>query len=285
MTVPEHDRPLHPHDLAQPDHQLPRDPGQGSRRERDRCAARAPAATRCGCSAARADRADAPVEHVAVDAADAAALAEAADGRGRHLQLRQPRRLPPLGRALAADGPSALLDAAEHTGAVLATVGNLYGYGRVRRPDHRGHAAVDRGHQGSGPGRRCGTRRSPATARVGCAWWRCAPRTSTAPGSPTAGTSANGSCPRSSPGKARAAARRPRRGAQLHLRARRRPRAGAGRRRRASLGPGVARADRAGGQPAEDGRAALRGGRCGSRSRCRAIPWTGAAGSPASSCR
>ncbi len=74
-----------------------------------------------------------PVEHVAVDAADAGALAAAADGADVLYNCANPvdyhrwaELWPPMARAL--------LDAAEQSGAVLATVSNLYGYGQVDGP-------------------------------------------------------------------------------------------------------------------------------------------------------
>ena len=77
--------------------------------------------------------ADAAVEHVAVDAADAAALSAACEGADVIYNCANPvdyhrwaELWPPMAHAL--------LDAAEHSGAVLATVSNLYGYGRVDRP-------------------------------------------------------------------------------------------------------------------------------------------------------
>ena len=73
------------------------------------------------------------VEHVAVDAADAAALTAACEGADVIYNCANPvdyhrwaELWPPMAHAL--------LAAAEATGAVLATVGNLYGYGRVDRP-------------------------------------------------------------------------------------------------------------------------------------------------------
>jgi nucleoside-diphosphate-sugar epimerase len=76
---------------------------------------------------------DGPVEHVAVDASDAAALGAAAEGADVLYNCANPvdyhrwaELWPPMARAL--------LDAAEQSGAVLATVSNLYGYGRVDGP-------------------------------------------------------------------------------------------------------------------------------------------------------
>jgi nucleoside-diphosphate-sugar epimerase len=73
------------------------------------------------------------VHHVAVDASDASALAEAARGADVIYNCANPvdyhrwaELWPPMARAL--------LDAAEANDAVLATVGNLYGYGPVDRP-------------------------------------------------------------------------------------------------------------------------------------------------------
>ena len=53
--------------------------------------------------------------------------------RGGHLQLRQPR-VHALGRPTGRRWPQAFLEYAERTGAVLATVSNLYGYGPVDVP-------------------------------------------------------------------------------------------------------------------------------------------------------
>lgn len=76
---------------------------------------------------------DGPVDHVAVDASDAAALAAAAEGAEVLYNCANPvdyhrwaELWPPMAHAL--------LDAAEQSGAVLATVSNLYGYGRVDGP-------------------------------------------------------------------------------------------------------------------------------------------------------
>ena len=72
------------------------------------------------------------VEHRAVDAADAAALAEAARGAAALYNCANPpyhrwaTEWPPLAEAL--------LHAAERTGAVLVTMGNLYVYGPVQGP-------------------------------------------------------------------------------------------------------------------------------------------------------
>ena len=72
------------------------------------------------------------VEHRAVDAADAEALARAAAGADvlynavNPAYHRWPTDWPPVA--------AALLTAAERTGAVLVTMGNLYGYGRPSAP-------------------------------------------------------------------------------------------------------------------------------------------------------
>jgi len=72
------------------------------------------------------------VEHRAVDAADAEALARAAAGADALYNAvnpaysRWPTDWPPVA--------AALLTAAERTGAVLVTMGNLYGYGRPSAP-------------------------------------------------------------------------------------------------------------------------------------------------------
>lgn len=72
------------------------------------------------------------VEHRQVDAADADALARAADGADALYNA-----VNPAYHRWATDWPpvaAALLDAAERTGAVLVTMGNLYGYGRPTGP-------------------------------------------------------------------------------------------------------------------------------------------------------
>src|SRR5262245_53886825 len=72
------------------------------------------------------------IEKVAADATDAQALRRLAAGAAALYNCanppydKWPRFWPPLA--------AALLDAAEHTGAVLVTTGNLYGYGPVDRP-------------------------------------------------------------------------------------------------------------------------------------------------------
>ena len=72
------------------------------------------------------------VEHLAVDAADGVALTAAARGADVLYNCANPayhrwsRDWPPVA--------TALLDAAEATGAVLVTMSNLYGYGPVDRP-------------------------------------------------------------------------------------------------------------------------------------------------------
>jgi nucleoside-diphosphate-sugar epimerase len=72
------------------------------------------------------------IEHLALDASDAAALTAAADAAAVIYNCASPayhrwaRDWPPLS--------AALLAAAERTGAVLATVSNLYGYGPVTGP-------------------------------------------------------------------------------------------------------------------------------------------------------
>jgi|1186.fasta_scaffold153928_2 nucleoside-diphosphate-sugar epimerase len=72
------------------------------------------------------------IEHGRVDATDAAALAAAADGAAAIYNAANP----PYHR-WASDWPpvaEAMLAAAERTGAVLVTMGNLYGYGRPTGP-------------------------------------------------------------------------------------------------------------------------------------------------------
>jgi nucleoside-diphosphate-sugar epimerase len=74
-----------------------------------------------------------PVHHVAVDASDPSALCEAAKGADVIYNCANPaeyHRWAELWPPMAA----ALLEAAERTGAVLATVGNLYVYGEVDAP-------------------------------------------------------------------------------------------------------------------------------------------------------
>lgn len=72
------------------------------------------------------------IELVAADATDATALRRLATGAATLYNCanpsyhRWPKDWPPLA--------AALLDAAEHTGAGLVIMGNLYGYGRVDRP-------------------------------------------------------------------------------------------------------------------------------------------------------
>jgi len=72
------------------------------------------------------------VKHVAVDASDADALARAATGGtaldncANPVYHRWATEWPPMA--------TALLTAAEHSGAVLVTMGNLYGYGTVDGP-------------------------------------------------------------------------------------------------------------------------------------------------------
>src|SRR3712207_5352511 len=72
------------------------------------------------------------VEHRRVDAADAGALTEAATGAAALYNA-----VNPAYHRWATDWPpvaSALLTAAERTGAVLVTMSNLYGYGRPTGP-------------------------------------------------------------------------------------------------------------------------------------------------------
>jgi nucleoside-diphosphate-sugar epimerase len=72
------------------------------------------------------------IERIAADASDAGALSRLAEGAvglyncANPAYHRWPTDWPPIARAL--------LTAAEHSGAVLATVGNLYGYGPVDAP-------------------------------------------------------------------------------------------------------------------------------------------------------
>jgi nucleoside-diphosphate-sugar epimerase len=72
------------------------------------------------------------IEHRQVDAADAAAIAAAAEGAAVIYNAVNPQY-----HRWATDWPpvaAALLSAAERTGAVLVTMGNLYGYGRPTGP-------------------------------------------------------------------------------------------------------------------------------------------------------
>src|SRR4051794_2338807 len=72
------------------------------------------------------------IEHRQVDAADAAAVAAAAQGAAALYNAVNPQY-----HRWATDWPpvaAALLSAAERTGAVLVTMGNLYGYGRPTGP-------------------------------------------------------------------------------------------------------------------------------------------------------
>ncbi|MEV6210061.1 NAD-dependent epimerase/dehydratase family protein [Kitasatospora sp. NPDC051914] len=85
-------------------------------------------ATRSGAAAAPLPG----IRHLRLDATDAAALTEAATGAAVLYNCANPAY-----HRWATDWPplaAALLQAAERTGAVLATVGNLYGYGAVDGP-------------------------------------------------------------------------------------------------------------------------------------------------------
>ena len=186
------------------------------------------------------------VERVAADATDADRLDRARRGARRAVYNcanppyhRWPRDWPPLA--------AALLAAAERTGAVLVTMGNLYGYGPVDGPmtqdlplrpttvkgrvraqmwrdalaaheAGRIRAAEARASDFVGPGRQVGLQRDGAAQGAG------------RPRRPRAGEL--------------------RRAAQPDLHRRRWPDAGHARHRRASLGSGLARADRAGHHPA-----------------------------------
>src|SRR4051812_13041874 len=85
-------------------------------------------------------------ERVAADAADADRLAELADGTVAIYNCVNPtysrweQDWPPVA--------AALLHAAESSGAVLATVGNLYGYGRVHAPMTEQTPPAATGHKG-----------------------------------------------------------------------------------------------------------------------------------------
>ena len=85
-------------------------------------------------------------EHVAADAADAARLADLAEGAVAIYNCVNPtysrweQDWPPIA--------AALLHAAESSGAVLATVGNLYGYGRVDAPMTEQTPLAATGHKG-----------------------------------------------------------------------------------------------------------------------------------------
>jgi len=86
------------------------------------------------------------VERVAADAADAGRLAELADGAVAIYNCVNPtysrweQDWPPVA--------AALLAAAESSDAVLATVGNLYGYGRVEAPMTEQTPSAATGHKG-----------------------------------------------------------------------------------------------------------------------------------------
>jgi nucleoside-diphosphate-sugar epimerase len=88
--------------------------------------------TRSAAPADSADSADGAIRRIQADAADAAALTEAARGATVLYNCasppyhRWPQDWPPLA--------AAVLTAAERTGAVLASVSNLYGYGAVTGP-------------------------------------------------------------------------------------------------------------------------------------------------------
>ena len=85
-------------------------------------------------------------EHVAADAADAARLADLAEGAVAIYNCVNPtysrweQDWPPIA--------AALLHAVESSGAVLATVGNLYGYGRVDAPMTEQTPLAATGHKG-----------------------------------------------------------------------------------------------------------------------------------------
>jgi len=85
-------------------------------------------------------------EHVAADAADAARLADLTEGAVAIYNCVNPtysrweQDWPPIA--------AALLHAAESSGAVLATVGNLYGYGRVDAPMTEQTPLAATGHKG-----------------------------------------------------------------------------------------------------------------------------------------
>ena len=85
-------------------------------------------------------------EHVAADAADAARLADLAEGAVAIYNCVNPtysrweQDWPPIA--------AALLHAAESSGAVLATVGNLYGYGRIDAPMTEETPLAATGHKG-----------------------------------------------------------------------------------------------------------------------------------------
>ncbi len=128
----------------------------------------------------------ADVEHRAVDAADAGALAAAAEGADALVNA-----VNPAYPRWATDWPpmaAAMLDAATRTGAVLVAMGNLYVHGRPTGPMTATTplAATDtKGRVRAG----CGPTCSPRTRPAGCRSWRPAPRTSSArrcrPRSPT----------------------------------------------------------------------------------------------------
>ena len=182
------------------------------------------------------------VERVSADAADAARLADLADGAVAIYNCVNPtysrweQDWPPVA--------AALLAAAESSGAVLATVGNLYGYGRVDAPMTEQTPLAATGHKG----------------RVRNAMWRDALaaheagriRTFEVRGSDYLGGNSMLSylvTPGAAEGSARVRARRSRRAAHLDLHRGRRGAPRHRRVRRARLGPRVARAQQRPAQP------------------------------------
>ena len=187
--------------------QLLADPRLGGRR---RAPGRAPTPASPACT------------HLRLDASDADALTRRRRGRLGALQLRQPRRLHDVGGRSGRRWPQSILAAAERTGAVYAITGNLYPYGPVDGPMHRGHARRRDRPQGRPPGPRCGPTPRPPTTPAASAPSRCAAPTTWAAASATTATSPGshaGRAGRARPsghGDARPAAlldRRPRRGA------------------------------------------------------------------------
>ena len=127
------------------------------------------------------------VEHVALDGADATALTTASGGAGVIYNCANPAY-----SRWSTDWPpvaAALLQAAEASGAVLVTMGNLYGYGPVDAPMTEDTSLAAHGTRG-GCGPACGRTRWPVIMPGGSGSRRPAPPTSTAPAWPRTPTSA-----------------------------------------------------------------------------------------------
>ena len=119
---------------------------------------------------------------VAADAADADRLAASprAAARSTTAPTRRttggPTDWPPLA--------ASLLAAAERSGAVLATVSNLYAYGPVDGADDRGDPAGGHRHEGPGPPADVARRARRRTRPAGSGSPRCAARTTSAAARP-----------------------------------------------------------------------------------------------------